>query len=72
MKHDLHFALCTNCTSSRPTVIYDKEEINPEIYDDVNIKSNNIPTACRDTISSIDRERLTLVPINHLPRHRLS
>jgi hypothetical protein len=28
--------------------------------------------ACRDTISSIDRERLTLVPINHLPRHRLS
>jgi hypothetical protein len=45
----------------------EKEENNEEIFDDFNTKPNSTP---RETISSIDRERLTLVPINHLPRQR--
>ncbi|CAF3729328.1 unnamed protein product [Adineta steineri] len=75
IKHDLHFALCTNCTSSRPTYMQDKEkeEITEKLCENIHhSKPNSIQNLPRETISSIDHDQLTLVPINHLPRHRVS
>ncbi|CAF3683754.1 unnamed protein product [Rotaria sp. Silwood1] len=78
LKRDLHFALCTNCTSSRPTFIHEKDSIdkiennNDEIFEDLNIKSNCIQNNPQETITSIDHERLTIVPLNHSPCHRIT
>lgn len=75
LSHDLHFALCTNCTSSRPTFFYEKGAIDPDknkddTSTDVDSKSNSIQKPPRDTITSIKPEHLTNTPANHLPRQR--
>lgn len=44
--------------------------MNPEICEDFNIKTNSIQNISRRAFPSIDHEHLTLVPINHIPRHR--
>ncbi len=74
--HDLHFALCTNCTSSRPTFVCEKdpneqEIIDEDIVEDLHLKCNSIPNAPRDTVASIGREKLTIVPVNHLQRRHI-
>ncbi|UJR28089.1 hypothetical protein I4U23_009345 [Adineta vaga] len=77
LKHDLHFALCTSCTSSRPTYIHEKDdnekdEITDEICGDFHTKSNSIQNLPRETISCIDHDHVTLVPVNHLSRHHVT
>ncbi|CAF0901674.1 unnamed protein product [Adineta ricciae] len=77
LKHDLHFALCTSCTSSRPTFVHEKENpdkaiIHDEIFGDFHTKSNSIQSLPRGTVSTRDHDHIALVPVNHLPRHRVS
>lgn len=76
LRHDLHFALCTNCTSSRPTYVYEKdtkniENITDDMFDDYKMNSTqNLPRELVSTATT-DRERLTVMPMNHVCR-RLS
>lgn len=75
LAHDLHFALCTNCTSSRPTFFYEKESIDQDrskddTSTDVESKCNSTQKSPRDTVTSIKPGCLTNKPANHLPRQR--
>ncbi|CAF0857800.1 unnamed protein product [Rotaria sordida] len=79
LKRDLHFALCTNFTSSRPTFMHEKENLenkennNDEIFEDLNIKSNCIQNIPQETKSSSnDRERLAVVSLKHSSCHHVT
>jgi hypothetical protein len=55
----------------RPTFVkekdvHDKCDMNDEIFEDINMKSNSLQTCPPEKSPSIDRDRLTIVPMNHL------
>ncbi|CAM4762379.1 unnamed protein product [Rotaria magnacalcarata] len=79
LRRDLHFALCTNCTSSRPTVIYEKENVDrkddhgDDVFEDFHMKPNCTDDIIpQETILPVGHERLTIMPANHSPSRFVS
>lgn len=72
LRRDLHFAICTNCTASRPSFVQERDprdfdDLRDEIFEDLNLKPHPLSESLEEQTSPIGNDHLTIVPMNHLP-----